>query len=514
MNAIVVQLTDLLQKEYDIPDGCLEDAGNDLGNSCDWSYEKFSHFAMTYFDDQVETDFKTCNERTNGNFANVRDQSRQDAFIYPCEVRHDFGADQLDVQYFLDAVDDKEPRKFCDAQRAQQAVDAYLKQYASVVKRIPIQGDHIGESSGDTWTLGDSSSFGAYMKYALGWTVGGGANNPKTTDGAWCRPVGDGNMSASAGFYFFGSDAKVLDAASDEQTTEDAVYYGAHMRLLDLDTLKMSDLFPPVPDKTRANTVPVVIPQTDPHILGDIRYDFWMSVGPIPLHIFFGANASVGIDVDVVGKATNPTACATAKGKPIEEVSLDFGAGTKFDPWVRADAYADASIDVVVASAGIHLDLLLLRIGLPTGATASAADGKALVIKTGSELTVDALEGRVSAYVKFGISPLAVTAEVTLFGWDGLHSEVPLFGRDDSFPLKLATWAAQSKVDPKSIACKPYQSPNANGTPNPTFAGHGYCLKNPTLADDLNARSCAIPYAAPSAVPWCKDLYALRGPLQ
>jgi hypothetical protein len=115
--------------------------------------------------------------------------------------------------------------------------------------------------------------------------------------------------------------------------------------------------------------------------------------------------------------------------------------------------------------------------------------------------------------VKIGISPLAYTIEVTLFGWDGLHAETQLFGRDDSFPVKLATWAAQSKIDPKSVKCTPYQSPNANGTPNATFAGHNWCLKNPTLADDKKAMSCTTPYAAPNFF-WCKDKYALRGPLQ
>jgi len=514
MNAIVDQLTDLVVKEFDIPDGCLEDPGNDLGNSCDWSYEKFAHLTMSYFDDEVEEDFQRCNDLTRGAFVNVRDQNRQEPFIYPCEVRHDFGADQLDVQYFLDATQEREIRRACDVTRAQQAVDAYLKQYANIVKRIPIRGDHIGESSGDTWTLGDTGSFGAYMKYALGWEVSGGNGNPKTSDGAWCRLVGNGNMSAAAGFYFFGSDAKVLDAASNSQTTEDAVYYGAHFRLMDLETLKVSDLFPPVPDHTKIPNPPIVIPVGEPHILGDIRYDFWVQIGPIPLHVFFGANASVGLSVNELGHVNNPTACATAGGKPIEDVKLDFAAGTNFEPWVRADAYADASIDVVVASAGIRLDLLLLKIGLPTGAWSQADDGKALVVRSGSILTVDALEGRVSAYVRLGIYPLAYTIEVTLFGWDGLHAETPLFGRDDSWPVKLATWAAQSKIDPKSVKCSNYQSPNYKGQPNALLDGHNWCLKNPTLADDKKALSCAIPFAPPANTPWCADKYALRGPLQ
>lgn len=516
MNALVLQLSDLVVKEYDLPNGCLEDAGNDLGNSCDWSYEKFAHLAMTYFDEDVEKDFKTCNERTHGSFLNVRDQNRQEPFIYPCEVRHDFGADQLDVQYFLDAANDHEVRKACDVQRAQQAVDAYLKQYADIVKRVPIKGDHIGESTGDIWSLGDAGSFGAHMTYNLGWEVGGGAGNPKTTDGSWCRLVGSGNMGASAGFYFFGSDVKVLEAESNSQTTETSVMYGAHLRLMDLDTLAMSDLFPPVHDQTVATSVPVVIPVGNPHVLGDIKYDFWMSIGPIPVHIFFGANASLGIDVKELGQVSSPTACTTANagGKAIEDVALNFAAGTDFEPWVRADAYADASVDAVVASVGIHLDLLLLKIGLPTGATAAAVDGKALVIKTGSTLTVDALQGRVSAYAKFGISPLSYTLEVTLFGWDGLHTATQLFGRDDSFPLKLATWAAQSKVDPNSVKCLPYQSPNANGTPNATLAGHNWCLKNPTVADAKQVMSCAIPYAPPTGWGFCQDKYALRGPLQ
>jgi hypothetical protein len=501
--AVEGQLSDMVVSEFDLADGCLEDPGTNLGNSCDWSYEKFARFAMTYFDENVEADFKACNEKTHGAFATVRNPDRQ-GDIWPCEVRHDFGVDQLDTQYFMDATDAKFYRKACDVQRAQLAVDAYLKTNAETVKHIPVDGDHIGQSSGDGWSTGDKDTLAAYVKYDVGWSMRGGYANKKTDDGAWCHPAGAARMGASAGFYFFGSDVKVLDAGSDQDTDDDAAFYDAHAQYADLSSLRMTDLFPPVP-RTRL-TAPISMPLSEPpHLLGNINYDFWFAVGPIPVHVFFGATATAGIDLKDLGSPTLPGSCADTK-KAIEGVPLSYAAGTQVEPWARADAYADASVDLGVADAGLHLDLLLLRLGLPTGVATEAKTGAQVKVTSGSTLTADALEGRLSAYVKVGVSPLSKTWEVTVFAYDGIHDAMQLFGSEATFPLKLATWTAQSKVDPGSIQCI------SAGSVAP---GHPYCLRNPT--EVASSKTACATFAAPAKMPdfpyvTCGPYYNLRGP--
>src|SRR5262249_17381704 len=123
----------------------------------------------------------------------------------------------------------------------------------------------------------------------------------------------------------------------------------------------------------------------------------------------------------------------------------------------------------------------------------------------GSTLSADALEGRLSAYVKIGAGPFSKSWEVTVFGWDGHHESTQLFGVDGSWPLKLATWAAQSKVDPKSLECLPYGH---------AARGHPECLKDPTKAASLNAAACSSWPASPTLQYInCAPFYSqLRGP--
>ena len=53
--------------------------------------------------------------------------------------------------------------------------------------------------------------------------------------------------------------------------------------------------------------------------------------------------------------------------KRIDDVKLGFSAGTRFEPWAQADVFADASVDFLIVRAGIHVNVTLLRLGLPTG---------------------------------------------------------------------------------------------------------------------------------------------------
>jgi len=511
------QMSDLVVAEWNQPNhGCLESPPG-IGNSCDWSYETFAHMMETYFDAEVEADFAKCVSYSKGDFTTVKDATKQH-HIYPCEERHDFSGDQLDTQYFMDSVDDRGPRYGCEVQRASQAVQDYLAQNAALVKQIPILGDHIGESNSDSWQLGDTSTFGAKASYSLGWDVKGGESNKKTKDGAWCHPDGASNMSASASIFFFGTPVTIFDGASSETTADSATTYGAHLRYYDMDQGSETDLFPPVAPGTTLTGSPLHIPVGDPQSLGDLSYDIWFTVGPIPIHISFGANATAGIDVQEIGH-TSANGCQLAGDKGIETVNLHYASGTDFEPWAEADAYADASIDVVIASAGIRMDLTLLHVGLPVGVSNTTDAQSNLTMKTGCHLTTDALEGNVSAYLTLGIDPFSHTWSTTIFSWDGLHSDTNLFGTTATVPLKLATWAAQPGVT--NATCLPKQNPgpvgSKNGTPplrppspftsQATLNGHPNCLKNPTQAN-----GCTSPIDAASL--GCGQYYNMRGPLR
>ncbi|MBX3211660.1 MAG: hypothetical protein KF850_06480 [Labilithrix sp.] len=498
MRALVTQLSDLVVKEFDAgPTGCLADPGSDLGNSCDWSYQSFARFVTSYFDHDVQQSFDACNQASRGSFTNVRDQNKQ-SFIWPCEVRHDFGVDQVDTQYFIDTARKVTERNACEGQRAQAEVDAYLRNNAALVEKIPTRGSKIGESSGDTWTIGDRGTFGSYLEYGVGWEMSG-HNNAKTSDGAWCKPVGASNLSGKAGFHFFGKKMRVLEGSSVQETTSEGSYYTASAKYADMSSLGMRDLFPPAP-RTKMFMPTTVLP-TAFALLGGARADFWASVGPVPLHIFFGANAIAGLSLKEIGTPTTAASCATPT-KPSEQIAMGFSSGTEFEPWTRADAFADASLDVGLAAAGVHIDLLLIRLGLPTGASVAAANGGAVKMQTGSTLSVDALSGRVSAYVRIGVPPLSTTWEATLFSWDGLHDSTLLFGSAVTAPIKLTTWTAQSQITPAQVVCLNKHSPASN-VPN----DRSWCLKNPTTA-----ANCTASYPAPDYCNATQKFYRLRGP--
>lgn len=497
MDAVAKQLTDLVIKEYDLgAEGCLaEPVGGDLGNSCDWSYEKFSHFVMSYFDEEVQTDFDKCNTATQGTFTTLKDPAKQ-TFIYPCELRHDFSADQHDVGLYIEATPQKGQRFACEGKRAARDVESYLRANAEKVRQIPIKSQGVvGESSGDRWSIGDTSTFGAFLDFNLGWEIkSGGA---EMSDGAWCKPVGSSTLKASAGFNFFGSRLEVIDGNATAETTGDGVWYTAIGRYRDFEhPTSWVPLFEKR-DRVRGTT-PVLQLPAPIAFLGGARADFWTMVGPVPLHIFFGGAAMAGAIMKDVGTVNGPAACAD-RTKASEGVVYGFQSGAQFVPFTRADAFGDASLDVGVAAAGLHIDLLLVRLGLPTGSMVTIPTGGQAAMLSGSNLTVDALSGRISAYVRAGLPPLAVTYETTLFAWDGIHESVKLWGSDATAPVKLLSWASDKTVDTDQIKCIAGQNPTIN-------IQRPYCLKHVVDA----SKTCS-PYPEETYCNAAIRPYKLRG---
>lgn len=474
MAAIVKQLTDMAVKEYDLgAEGCLaEPVGGELGNSCDWSYEKFAKLVMSYMDYEVASDFLACNDASFGNFANVTNPAKQ-TFIYPCELRHNFNEDQHDVSLYVEAAPQKARRFGCEHQRAERDVADYLKANAELAKKLPVKAANvIGEAAGDNWTIGDRGTFGAFLTFGTSWETKKGSG-AEMTDGAWCKPEGKSSMSGKAGFLFFGDELPVVDGLVAAETTGSQVFYEARGTYRDLDIPHGEKrIFEP---RNRAASTSPAIQMPSPFLfLGDARADFWTSVGPIPLHIFFGGTAMAGLVVKANGTVSSSTPCADAnRSRASDNQTFGFRTGAGFEPFARADAFGDASLDVGVAAAGLHIDLLLVRLGLPTSVNVAVTNGKEAGIDTGSNLSVDALSGRVSAYVRVGVPPLAATYEATLFGWDGIHDEARLWGESVTAPLKLLKWVSDPSVDTQAIKCI---------SANQSVGGYqrSQCLKNVT----------------------------------
>jgi hypothetical protein len=159
----------------------------------------------------------------------------------------------------------------------------------------------------------------------------------------------------------------------------------------------------------------------------------------IPVTIKGGINASAGLDatLDVI---TNP-ACNTN-----QTITLGEAKGYA-RPWVKADAFASASVDIVVADGGVKLTLTLLKLDLPFNGdikvymlpsyAPGATEGTILVDATATlDLDLHTLDGKLSLFVDalWG----AWSDETTLLSWDGFHYSDRLFsvGRT-GIPLAL-----------------------------------------------------------------------------
>jgi hypothetical protein len=208
--------------------------------------------------------------------------------------------------------------------------------------------------------------------------------------------------------------------------------------------------------------VPLVQP---PFNLGGIEYGFWIQVGPVPLHIQFGATATAGIDYDFTGAGGDN--CKDMK-KP-----SGFQIESEVEPWVRADAYADASVDIVIAAAGVRLDLELLRLGLPLGINVKSVNNN-YEFKNGLHVTIDMLAGSLIAYAKVGLGPLSAEIDATIFSWDGFHTDIPVWGMTKTLNEGVVRTAMASYVDPGKLTC----SCNA-----------GFCCSNITCGNP-NDQTC------------------------
>lgn len=455
------QLTRLLVNELAFGDrSCLADPRGALGNLCDWSYQQFVLTTSSMFDADVERDFVECRAHVSTNVAAVAPTTPANSqfpmvlrnavnqpFVFPCTQRRDFTTNAASVYKFLDLENDEWKGRSCEAMRQNTTIGQ--QQDAIQGAMTGIQWDpgsgKIYDKKGDTQTLGDPSTLGASFAYDSYWemTKTGALKdgNPMKS----CRFTGAAHSNADAKIQFFGTELKLatLDGAT---STSPSPTISIAASYLDIDTMSTKKL---VPDQTNRPLSPgesYVVALADPPVnLGGIEYSFWFTIGPIPIHVVFGAAATAGADYQLEGSVGDNCGDLTQ--------SSNFKLVAEAKPYVRADAFADASVDVGVASGGVRLDLNLMNLSLPIGVhVTSAADGYHL--KNGGKLDIDMLAGHLSAYVEVGVSPLDVSYGAEIFGWDGFHTSVPIFGIDKQLTQDVVRTAMAGRVTSASASCK------------------------------------------------------------
>ncbi|MBX3184670.1 MAG: hypothetical protein KF915_18720 [Polyangiaceae bacterium] len=508
LNTINSRLSSLIVSEFDDPKGCLADPGGVGGNICDWSYEKFAGEVLSFGEEDMQADFSLCNAATGGNFQEVRNQSLQKK-VWPCELRQDFGIDQRNAAYYFDIRGDQVARFACEKERVKENLADYLKSWREVTKNIPVRETWVGESAGDKWQIGKKSTFGARLEYGVGWYVKGGAGGKRTGDNAWCKPIGEGSLTAKAALDFFGKELTVVDAAVVQTTKEAEATFRAHAMYRDFNKLSKTELTPLFP---RIPTPPAAEPKlTEPRsfplsqkLIGKVSYSMGFSVGPAVITVNFGVQAKAGIELKALGRPS-ATQCDSPPGNS-ETLSYNFSTGVEFEPFAQADVFAQAALELGIARGGVRVNVTLLRLGLPTGAAAEIEKGTEMSLRTGSSLAVRALSGSISAFVEVGICPLCGDREATLFSWRWLRQDIPLWGRRAGpFPVKVATLFADSNVTDANVECINKQntgSLNASGimlvgnTPATSVPiDRWWCLRT------MHDKNACIPYGNSRTLP-------------
>ena len=462
MTEIERQLTRLLVNELAFKDrGCLADPGGALGNLCDCSYQTFALTMSTLFDPDVERDLQECRAHISTNaamvtptpppatraFPTVVKSPPNQHFVFPCTQRRDFSANAASLFSFIELENNEWMGRQCEADVQNATV---LKQQDAIHDQMTgVQWDpaagKLFDRQHDSQGIGDASTLGASFTYDSYWDMRR-TGEPKNGDTMKsCRFVGSAYSNADAKIQIFGSELSIfkLDGAT---TSEPSPNVSITAQYLDIDTMSQHEMTPKLTNKPLAPGEVYSVAFEDPPInLGGIEYSFWFTIGPIPIHVVFGAVATAGVDYHLEG-AVGDNCADLAK-------SSGFKLVAEAKPYARADAYADASVDIGVADAGVRLDLNLLNLSIPIGVNVSSSDS-GYQFTNGGHVAIDMLSGHLSAYADVGVSPFDVSYNANIFGWDGVHVEIPIFGASKQFSQDVVRIAMAARVTAGSASCK------------------------------------------------------------
>lgn len=460
--------------------GCLADPGLNNVNLCDWSYELMASEVSTLFDEEMENDLRECaGEIQSANqaaattgFEPVTKNANKQKLVFPCVWRQDFAANAPLLKKFMELNGNMFAR-YCEVEHQNTQVALQQAGIANDIRGMkwkPADGE-LYDDALDALTLGEPSVLGAFFDYSTNWKLKRTYMKPDAGPMGACKFDGSAKSKVSAGIDFFGEklELALLDGngAATGNTTSGSVIF----QYLDFQSRSFKR---PGQLNTSWNSQ-TFAPSPEPFInLGGGEVDFWFTIGPVPIHIIFGAVATAGVGYKFTGKSGDN--CANFNNP------TGFNVQSEISPFARADAYADASIDVVVVSAGVRLDLLLLRLGVPLGVNVQNTSGTNWRFLNGGKITIDMLSGRMTGYVEVGVAPLEESFEATIFSWDGFHFDVGTWGLDREITGNVIRIATAGTVTTENVQC---------ACPVTTTSDNNYCCSKipcPDGAPNCSAR--------------------------
>lgn len=432
--------------------GCLD---ADAITHCDWSPRHFAQRVLALYGAEREDAYQYCLDNTPQGFARLDDHdlgidasagrkypriedggAMQTCFLgadhqmtadtTACQGCNRWTASTTGVERYFRCLESQK-QLILDEVIAQLGQDAITAD-----KQLKLQG-----STGERTQLG-SDNFNITSSYGFGWALGN-----FTT---YAEGEGDGDLCEldPEAFAHFDVHATALFLS------ENLVHAAAHARLLDGG--QGLELPPGVdPNRLEVELVGIELVSADLDLGWDDGFDIvadgWSEGGTmisagatftiafVPVTISGGVAGRIGIDYAVDLEVGDVQNC--------ELVALTG----KVTPYAGVEAFASATVQAVIAEAGVKVSLTLLRIDLPFEASISLVlDDQAQIalrVTNNLDLTVSFLSGRVAAYLRI----LWEEFEATLFSWNGPRFTKNLMSAKLDLPilsLKDAVAALQS----------------------------------------------------------------------
>ncbi|HVZ35944.1 MAG TPA: hypothetical protein VG963_26135, partial [Polyangiaceae bacterium] len=413
------------------------------------------------FDEEVEREFQRCaadlarnakeNKLTGMSLGRLLREPALQAFVFPCHERRNFAARASEAWKFFDLEDHEWRGRQCEVLSQQETLEDMQAELLEELgdMRWDRGSGILYDERAEAFSLGEPAVLQGTIDYDFGWSL---RADKQAGVGALdnCQFKGSATASTHAGLSFFGADLSLFSLAGTARA-EASSSGSLDVSYADIDTLS-TRYFDPTSREFNAEksaklgTRPsyAAMLADPPWLLGGPEYSYWITLGPLPMKITFGAAVKAGLDYLVEANGANH--CPGQSASELELVS-------EAKPWVRADAFADAEFDAGIASAGIRLALTLLQLSLPTGVSVLGGE-HAYRFQNGGTLGTNLLSGSMSVFAEVGVDPLAVSFETELFGWPGLRSNTPFFRLDRTLSeddLRLATAGA---INLDAVSCK------------------------------------------------------------
>ncbi len=376
-------------------------------SKCDWSPRTFVPRVLAQFLKQREERYHTCLKYTQNDFSAA-------SVVRNAHVSG-VNTSVTNSNPFTNTIDDMTS----DASGffkfgATSLMDLFLREVPQVTQKqsfvasLDGSGSQVpGHQKSDSTRVGPSD-YNLAFGYTLGWELDGYQKACSST-----LDMGGSVYATATAFGRGPADlARFSAGLKSAQTASGDPGYRADLTLMigPIQVVGINDIFSTVQGDT--------VQQQRDLIAGTIP----IFIGPIPLLLTGGISTVTGLEYKLSGSRSTCSADAQ-----VGDTSLQIGLDATMRPFVGAKAFANVSLEAVLAAAGVGAELTIIELSLPLTlgmhvAHVQGEKGPGPLVLSGKatlDLELHALDGNIKAWVRFGPKFLSHTIEKSIISWSG-----------------------------------------------------------------------------------------------